>query len=139
MIWYKSLVWRYTIGSSTVPRTVPPLHWQKRRDGARYKQIENIENKVGMRTHLMAGTPEETGTSKYFEEHRRKSEAGQDSAAVAKAKSHRSSQLSAWRVWLSGWPHQLKPSWPCVEGLTPEEGSGVQPAPNGGKKTPPRG
>jgi hypothetical protein len=88
----------------------------------------------------MAGTPEESGTSKYFDEHRQKHEFGEDSAtAVAKAKSNRSSQLSAWRVWLSGWPHQLKPSWPCVEGLTPEERSGVQPAPNGAKKIPLRG
>jgi hypothetical protein len=93
-----------------------------------------------MRTHLMAGTPEETGTSKYFEEHRQKNDIARDNAeAVAKAKNTRSSQLSAWRVWLSVWPHQLKPSWPCVEGLTPEEGSGVQPVPSGGKKTSQRG
>ena len=93
-----------------------------------------------MRTHLMAGTPEEIGTSKYFEEHRQKNDVAKDNAeAVAQAKNTRSSQLSAWRVWLSVWPHQLKPSGPCMGGLTPEEGSGVQPVPSGGKKTPQRG
>jgi hypothetical protein len=93
-----------------------------------------------MRTHLMAGTPEKIGTSKYFEEHRQKNDVAKDNAEVAaRAKNTRSSQLSAWRVWLSVWPHQLKPSGPCVGGLTPEEGSGVQPVPGGGKKSPQRG
>ncbi len=66
-----------------------------------------------MRTHLMAGTPEECGTSSYL---RRNGRASEESMTVDDATrlSVRASQILAWEIAFAFWNRQLRPSWPCV-------------------------